>query len=157
MADLKFTVTVDNVKAEMLKVWDMANKGLKSGEAVIVTLGRERQSRLQEKCQHAMIGDIQKQAIRSGGSSTVAQWKDLLVSEFAREKQLMGEPLSEGNSFSISLCGTYMVAHRPTTKSFNKKIGSEYIEYIFVKGAEFGVEFTDHSLEAYETQKQANG
>jgi len=157
MADLKFTVTDANVKDEMRKVWDMANKGLKSGEAVIVTLGRERQSRLQEKCQHAMIGDIQKQANRAGGKTTVAQWKDLLVSEFAREKQLMGEPLSEGNSFSISLCGTYMVAHRPTTKSFNKKIGSEYIEYIFVKGAEFGVEFTDHSLEAYETQKQANG
>ena len=157
MADIKFTVTADNVKTEMTKVWEMANKGLKSGEPVIVTLGRERQSRLQEKCQHAMIGDIQKQANRAGGKTTVAQWKDLLVSEFAREKQLMGEPLSEGNSFSISLCGTYMVAHRPTTKSFNKKIGSEYIEYIFVKGAEFGVEFTDHSLEAYETQKQANG
>jgi len=156
MADLKFTVTTDNVKAEMLKVWDMANKGLKSGEAVIVTLGRERQSRQQEKCQHAMIGDIQKQANRSGGETTISQWKDLLVTDFAKEKQLMGEPLSEGNSFSISLCGTFMVAHRPTTTKFNKKIGSEYIEYIFVKGGEYGIEFTDKTLAEYETYRESN-
>jgi len=151
MADIEYLITLDNVSAEMKEVWVTTNKGLKSGEPVVVTLSRPRQSRLQEKCQHAMIGDIQKQAIRGGGSSTVAQWKDLLVSEFAREKQLMGEPLSEGNSFSPSLCGTYMVAHRPTTKSFNKKIGSEYIEYIFVKGGEYGVEFTDKTMADYET------
>jgi hypothetical protein len=153
MADLKFTVTLDNVKAEMRKVWEAANKGLKSGEDVIVTLGREKQSRQQENCQHAMIGDIQKQANRSGGKTTVQQWKDLLVTDFAKEKQLMGEPLSEGNSFSISLCGTFMVASRPSTTRFNKKIGSEYIEYIFSKGDEYGVEFTDKTLADYENYR----
>lgn len=153
MADIEYLITLDNVIAEMKEVWVTTNKGLKSGEPVVVTLGRPRQSRRQQKCQHAMIGDIQKQANRVGGDTTVAQWKDLLVSEFAREKQLMGEPLTEGNSFSPSLCGTYMVAHRPTTNSFNKKIGSEYIEYLFVKGAEFGVEFTDDTLSEYENTR----
>ena len=49
MADLKFTVTLDNVKEEMNKVWQMANKGLKSGAPVIVTLGRDGTTDLQRK------------------------------------------------------------------------------------------------------------
>ena len=154
MADLEFTITDDNVKTEMTKVWEMANKGLKGG-IVLLTLGREKNTRAQEKCQHAMIGDIRTQANRSGASSTLDQWKDLLVSGFAREKQLMGEPLKHGNSFSPSLCGTYMVSHRPSTKTFNKKIGSEYIEYIYVMGGEYGVEFSDKTLAEYETYKES--
>jgi hypothetical protein len=156
MADIDFTITHDTVKSEMLKVWDMVNKGLKGG-TVLLTLGREKNTRPQEKCQHAMIGDIVKQANRSGATSTLDQWKDLLVSGFAREKQLMGEPLKQGNSFSPSLCGTYMVSHRPSTKTFDKKIGSEYIEYIYVMGGEYGVEFTDKTLAEYETYREANG
>tara|TARA_R110001606_G_scaffold222120_1_gene369980 strand:+ start:132 stop:602 length:471 start_codon:yes stop_codon:yes gene_type:complete len=156
MADIDFTITQDTVKAEMLKVWEMVHKGLRGG-TVLLTLGREKNSTAQIKCQHAMIGDIKTQANRSGGSTTFDQWKDLLVSEFAREKQLMGEPLKQGNSFSPSLCGTYMVSHRPSTKTFNKLIGSEYIEYLHVKGAEYGVEFTDKTLAEYENCRQANG
>ena len=60
MADIKYTITADNVKIEMTKVLEMANKGLKSGEPVIVTLGRESGTDLQSKCYHAMIGDISK-------------------------------------------------------------------------------------------------
>jgi len=152
MADLKFTVTLDNVKPEMSKVWEMANKGLKSGEPVIVTLGREATTDLQDKCYHAMIGDIAKQVDLAYDRDT---WKALLVSSFATEKQQMGEPLRKGNKWVTSLCGTHMVCIRPSVKTFNKANGSEFIEFLHVKGSEYGVEFTDKTLAEYETYRES--
>tara|TARA_R110000772_G_scaffold163334_1_gene274529 strand:+ start:50 stop:523 length:474 start_codon:yes stop_codon:yes gene_type:complete len=157
MADIKFTVTLDNVKTEMLKVWEMANKGLKSGEAVIVTLGRDKGSRLQEKCYHAQMGDFSKQIEPNGNKYSVQAWKELLVFDFAREKLAMGLPLEEGNAWIPSLCGTAMLPSRPATSGFNKDVRSEFIEYLFAKGTEYGVEFTDKTLAEYETYKEANG
>jgi len=157
MADIEFTVTDDNVKSEMTKVWEMANKGLKSGEPVIVTLGRESATDLQSKCYHAMIGDIAKQVDLGGSKYDLPTWKALLVSGFATEKHQMGEPLRRGNKFIPSLCGTHMVSIRPSVKEFGKKIGSEFIEFLHVKGAEYSVEFTDKTLAEYESYRQANG
>jgi hypothetical protein len=157
MADLKFTVTLDNVKSEMLKVWKMANKGLKSGEDVIVTLGRDKGSRLQEKCYHAQIGDFAKQVEPRGNKHSVQAWKELLVYDFAKEKLSMGKPLKEGNAWIPSLCGTAMIPSRPPTSGFDKDIRSEFIEFLFAKGAEYGVEFTDKTLAEYETYREASG
>ena len=157
MADLKFTVTLNNVKTEMTKVWEMANKGLRSGEAVIVTLGRDKGSRLQEKCYHAQIGDFAKQVEPLGKKHDAKAWKELLVWEFTREKMIMGEPLKNGNAWIPSLCGTVMLPSRPATSGFDKDVRSEFIEFLFVKGAEYGVEFTDKTLAEYETYKAANG
>ena len=157
MADIKFTVTLDNVKTEMLKVWEMANKGLKSGEAVIVTLGRDKGSRLQEKCYHAQMGDFSKQIEPNGNKYSVQAWKELLVFDFAREKLAMGLPLKEGNTWIPSLCGTAMLPSRPATSGFNKDVRSEFIEYLFAKGVEYAVDFSDKTLAEYETYKEANG
>ena len=154
MADLTFTVTDANVKTEMTKVCDMANKGLKSGEPVIVTLGREGTSSLQDKCFHGMIGDMVKQ-VGLGHDKDV--WKALLVSGFAKEKHEMGEPLRNGNKWVTSLCGTYMLCVRPSVKQFTKGAGSEFIEYLFAKGSEYGVKFDDKTLADYEHCRQANG
>ena len=155
MTDIKFTVTIDNVKTEMTKVWEMANKGLRSGEAVIVTLGRDKGSRLQEKCYHAQMGDFAKQVWPNGNKYSVQAWKELLVFDFAREKLAMGLPLEEGNTWIPSLCGTAMLPSRPATSGFNKDVRSEFIEYLFAKGTEYGVEFTDKTLAEYETYKEA--
>ena len=157
MADLKFTVTLDNVKTEMTKVWEMANKGLRSGEPVVVTLGRDKGSRLQEKCYHAQIGDFAKQVEPLGKKHDVKAWKELLVWEFTREKMIMGEPLKNGNAWIPSLCGTVMLPSRPATSGFDKDIRSDFIEFLFAKGSEYGVEFTDKTLAEYETYKAANG
>ena len=155
MADLKFTVTLNNVKTEMTKVWEMANKGLRSGEAVIVTLGRDKGSRLQEKCYHAQIGDFAKQVEPLGKKHDAKAWKELLVWEFTREKMIMGEPLKNGNAWIPSLCGTVMLPSRPATSGFDKDIRSDFIEFLFVKGTEYGVEFTDKTLAEYETYKES--
>ena len=157
MADLKFTITLADVKAEMLEVWDMVNKGLKSGEDVIVTLGRKKGSRLQEKCYHAQIGDFAKQIEPRGNKHSLEAWKELLVFDFAKEKLAMGSPLKEGNAWIPSLCGTAMIPSRPPTSGFDKDIRSEFIEFLFAKGSEYGVEFTDKTLAEYETYKEANG
>ena len=152
MADIKFTVTSDNVKEEMNKVWQMANKGLKSGAPVIVTLGREGTTDLQDKCYHAMIGDIAKQVDLDYDRDT---WKALLVSNFATEKQQMGLPLRKGNKWVSSLCGTHMVCIRPSVKTFNKAIGSEFLEFLHGKGSEYGVEFSDKTLADYENLRES--
>jgi len=157
MADLKFTVTVDNVKAEMLKVWDMANKGLKSGEAVIVTLGRSKGSRLQEQCYHAQIGDFAKQVKPMGNKHDEKAWKELLVFDFAKEKLAMGLPLKDGNSWVPSLCGTAMIPSRPPTSGFNKDVRSEFIEFLNAKAIEYDVTFSDRSIQAYKGHMEANG
>jgi len=157
MADLKFTITLADVKAEMLEVWDMVNKGLKSGEDVIVTLGRKKGSRLQERCYHAQIGDFAKQIEPRGNKHSVQAWKELLVFDFARERLAMDLPLKEGNAWIPSLCGTAMIPSRPPTSGFNKDVRSEFIEFLFAKASEYGVEFTDKTLAEYETYKEANG
>ena len=69
----------------------------------------------------------------------------------------MGKPLNEGNAWIPSLCGTAMIPSRPPTSGFDKDIRSEFIEFLFAKGAEYGVEFTDKTLAEYETYKEANG
>jgi len=157
MADLKFTVTLDNVKSEMNKVWEMANKGLGNGEPVVVTLGRQKGSRLQENCYHAQISDFAKQVEPLGNKYSAQSWKELLVFDFAREKLAMGLPLKKGNTFLPSLCGTAMLPSRPYTSDFDKDVRSEFIEYLFAKGAEYDVNFTDKTLDNYETYRQANG
>jgi len=156
MADIDFTITQDNVKTEMTKVWEMANKGLRGG-TVIVTLGRESASAVQGKCYHAMIGDISKQVDLGGNKYDVDAWKALLVSQFATEKHQMGEPLRKGNRWIPSLCGNHMVCIRPSVKEFGKKNGSEFIEFLHVKGSEYGVEFTDKTWAEYETYRKDNG
>ena len=155
MADLKFTVTDANVKDEMRKVWDMANKGLRSGEPVVVTLGRESNSDLQSKCYHAMLGDIAKQVDLSGKKYDLETWKALLVSDFAAEMHQMGTPLRRGNKWIPSLCGTHMVCIRPSVKEFGKKTGSEFIEFLHSKGSEYDVEFTDKTIADYAKYKES--
>jgi hypothetical protein len=154
MADLTFTVTDANVKTEMTKVWEMANKGLKAGD-VIVTLGREGTSDVQGKCYHAMIRDISKQADLGGNKYDAETWKALLVSQFATEMHLMGTPLRRGNRWIPSLCGTHMVCIRPSVKEFGKKSGSAFIEFLLAKGAEYEVKFTDATMADYENYAEA--
>ena len=157
MADLKFIVTLANVKTEMTKVWEMANKGLRSGEAVIVTLGRDKGSRLQEKCYHAQMGDFAKQIEPNGNKYNVQAWKELLVFDFARERLAMDLPLKEGNAWIPSLCGTAMIPSRPPTSGFDKDIRSEFIEFLNAKAVEYGVTFSEKAIKAYQGYREANG
>jgi len=155
MADIDFTITQDNVKTEMTKVWEMANKGLKGG-TVLVTLGREKKSRAQEKCYHAQINDFAKIEI-NGSIHKPKIWKAMLVTEFAKERMEMGKPLAKGVQHVLSLCGQFMITVRPETKEFTIPDANEFIEFLNAKAVEYEVVFSNTALTAYQTYREANG
>jgi len=155
MADIDFTITQDNVKTEMTKVWEMANKGLKGGP-VLVTLGREKKSRAQEKCYHAQINDFAKIEV-NGSIHKPKIWKAMLVTEFAKERMEMGKPLAKGVQHVLSLCGQFMITVRPETKEFTIPDANEFIEFLNAKAVEYEVVFSNTALTAYQTYREANG
>ena len=155
MADIDFTITQDNVKSEMIKVWEMCNKGLKGGP-VLVTLGREKKSRAQEKCYHAQINDFAKIEI-NGSIHKPKIWKAMLVTEFAKERMEMGKPLAKGVQHVLSLCGQFMITVRPETKEFTIPDANEFIEFLNAKAVEYEVVFSNTALTAYQTYREANG
>ena len=155
MADIDFTITQDNVKTEMTKVWEMANKGLKGG-TVLVTLGREKKSRAQEKCYHAQINDFAKIEV-NGSIHKPKIWKAMLVTEFAKERMEMGKPLAKGVQHVLSLCGQFMITVRPETKEFTIPDANEFIEFLNAKAVEYEVVFSNTALTAYQTYREANG
>jgi len=155
MADIDFTIMQDNVKTEMTKVWEMANKGLKGGP-VLVTLGREKKSRAQEKCYHAQINDFAKIEV-NGSIHKPKIWKAMLVTEFAKERMEMGKPLAKGVQHVLSLCGQFMITVRPETKEFTIPDANEFIEFLNAKAVEYEVVFSNTALTAYQTYREANG
>ena len=155
MADIDFTIMQDNVKTEMTKVWEMANKGLKGGP-VLVTLGREKKSRAQEKCYHAQINDFAKIEV-NGSIHKPKIWKAMLVTAFAKERMEMGKPLAKGVQHVLSLCGQFMITVRPETKEFTIPDANEFIEFLNAKAVEYEVVFSNTALTAYQTYREANG
>ena len=155
MADILFNITQDAVKAEMLKVWDMVNKGLKGGP-VLLTLGREKKSRAQEKCYHAQINDFAK--IEFNGSVHKPKiWKAMLVTDFAKERMESGNPLAAGTKHVLSLCGQFMITVRPETKEFSVPDANDFIEYLNAQAVEYEVVFSNTALRAYKAYREANG
>jgi|TARA_R100001377_G_C3162111_1_gene100053 hypothetical protein len=155
MADLEFNITLDNVKTEMSEVWRMANKGLVGGP-VLLTLGREKKTRAQEKCYHAQINDFVPTEV-NGNKYDAKCWKALLVAEFAKQCMDNGEPLTKGSRHILSLCQQYMVCIRPETKEFNVKEASNFIEFLNATASEYGVVFSDKALNAYDQYRESNG
>ena len=155
MSELEFTITDANVKTEMTEVWEMANKGLKGGP-VLLTLGREKKTRAQEKCYHAQINDFVPITLY-GHTYDAKCWKALLVAEFAKQCLDNGEPLTKGSRHVLSLCQQYMVCIRPETKEFKVHEASNFIEFLNATAIEYGVVFSDKALNAYNQYRESNG
>ena len=103
-------------------------------------------TRPMEEKYHAMIGDIEKSKKFVFMGTT--EWdqediKRLLVDSFAKVKQSMGEPLSQGGRVIPSLDFTGTVQLGIQTRKFTKKEGADFIEYLFSYGAEIGVQFNN--------------
>ena len=64
----------------------------------------------------------------------------------------MGEPLTHPGKTVISLDGQRKVTVRPSTKKFRKKEASDFIEFLYATGIEYGARFTDKSLNYYEEE-----
>ena len=134
-------------------VRELVIEGLKGG-ALEIRILRESKTRIQEEKYHAMIGDIAKTVKVYGKLYDGEIWKAQLVDEFRREKEEMGEPLTHPGKTVVSLDGQRMITVRPSTKKFRKKEASDFIEFLYATGIEFGAKFSEKALEHYHEIQQ---
>jgi len=122
------------------------------GGALEIRIVRESKSREQEEKYHAMIGDIAKTVKVYGKFYKPDIWKAQLVDEFRQQKEDMGEPLTHPGQTVVSLDGERKITVRPSTKKFLKKESSDFIEFLYATGIDYGAKFTDKSMNYYEDQ-----
>lgn len=129
----------------------MIPKGLPGG-AVLVSLGRQSRTQIQNEKFHAMIGDIHSQCFRG---YTKAGMKAVLVNQFALEMAENGEPLSHPGEQAwdwVNQCAVYV---RPSTTEFTKKECAAFIEFLYATGSELDVKWSERALSVYEEYRQA--
>jgi len=95
--------------------------------------------REQEEKYHAMIGDIARQIEHLGRKWDSDDMKRLLVDDFAEEMRLAGTPLHHDGRVTPSLDGRRIVQLGIQTRDFRVKEASQFIEYLFAQGAQYGV------------------
>jgi hypothetical protein len=143
------------VRERMMIAWNTVNEALKSGP-VVIEIRRFYKSREQERHYHALIGEIAKQVTFDGGKRySVDVWKARLVEQFAREKELMGEPLRHPGETVVSLDGQRIITVRPSTKQFLVREAADFIEYLHATGIDMNVRFTNRAQAIYAEYKEA--
>ncbi len=128
-----------------------------AGGPVCIELKRESKSRLQEEKYHSMIGDISKTVRLDGKQYGPEIWKALLVDEFELECENIGQPLRHKGETIVSLDSKRRVTIRASTSKFLKKEASNFIEFLFMKGSEYGAVFSDRSMKYYEEEAERMG
>jgi len=137
------------IKPVLIKAGNALTELLKAG-TVEIRLVKESKTRDQEAKYHSMISDIARQKKVDGQLLSIDDWKALLVDGFENEKISTGETLRHPGRCIISLDGRRAITVRASTAKFIKLEGSEFIEYLYMKGSEYEVKFSDKSLEYYE-------
>ena len=142
----------DTAKQDMTRLKNKIIEYLATGDTEIV-VRRISKSREQEKLYHALIGEIAGQIRTYGKQYGEDVWKALLVDQFAKERELMGEPLRKPGTVVPAMDGTgRMVTVRPSTIDFSKEEGSAFIDYLYAQGIELGVKWSANAsqIAAYE-------
>ena len=148
MRVLKITET-SFLQPVLVKAADIIRDSL-SGGAVELVIQRFSRSRDQNAKFHALIGDISATVEVDGRYYSAEVWKALLVDDFEKERREMGEPLSHPGETVMSLDGRRAVTVRASTVKFRVSEASDFIEFLYAKGTEYGARFSDKSLEYYE-------
>lgn len=111
---------------------------------------------------HAMIGDINKQAAIKAPGVVVKMvdyqpdaCKALLVSWFAREKEIMGEPLRHPGRVIIDPLSGEQIHVRPSTTQFSKSEAGQFIEWLYALGADAGVKWSESAFREYQNYREA--
>lgn len=121
----------------------------KGVDAVVLTLTRESRSAAMNRKFHAMIRDISKTVeIETKHSPEI--WKALLVDKFENELKLQRIALSKPSRVIMSLDSERIISIRASTTDFDKQTGSNFIEFLYWFGQEYGAAFSDESLSYYE-------
>jgi len=114
-----------------------------------VTIGERVKKREQEEKYHAMIGDISNQAEHFGQKRDRETWKRLLIAAFVivlRENakaEGKDDPFPEVGALIPALNGKDFVQVGVPSRGFNIKQASQFIEYLYAFGEEYGVRFVE--------------
>jgi len=119
-------------------VLDLIIKGLQAGP-VLLTLGREKRSNLQNAKMWAMLRDISDHVVWHGQKLSDESWKNIVPAEI--EAQLIFPGIT-----------VPFVAMGVSTKSKNKQWFSDMFEQLYAFGAEHGVEWSDPEIKAMAEQ-----
>jgi len=119
-------------------VLDLIIKGLQAGP-VLLTLGREKRSNLQNAKMWAMLRDISDHVVWHGQKLSDESWKNIVSAEI--EAQLIFPGIT-----------VPFVAMGVSTKSKNKQWFSDMFEQLYAFGAEHGVEWSDPEIKAMAEQ-----
>ena len=138
-------------------------KIIDSGKAAYVEIGiHDPRSGDSNRKFHAMMGDINRQAVIKAPGVVVQMadyqpdaCKALLVSWFAREKALMGEPLRHPGRVIIDPLSGEQIHVRPSTTQFSKSEAGQFIEWLYALGADSGVIWSEPALRDYQNYREA--
>lgn len=111
----------------------------------VASFGEQRKKRIQEEKYHAMIGDIARQVDLIGERRDKDDAKRLLIDAFARVMAAAGTPLRQSSRILPSLDGSGFVQMGIQSRKFSVKEASEFIEYLYAFGAEYGVVWSDRT------------
>lgn len=160
----KITVTcIEQINKALNWVDGGLCKGLEGG-AVDVTLCRHEpvKSDIQRDKFHAMIGDINKTGVISIPGRRIVmrdydpdQCKALLVVWFAQEKESLGEPLAKPpRNFTDPISGQ-QISIRPSTVQWGKKLTCEFVEWLYMTGAQANVIWSEPAIKEYQNYREA--
>jgi hypothetical protein len=124
----------DDLKARFNAAYQAAVKGLDAG-TVVLTLGRETRSNLQNAKMWAMLDDLAAQVNYCGKLRNRAAWKDICSVAWQDECELV-----------MSLDNTKLIAVGLSTSALNMKQFAEFIEVIYVTGARFNVMWSEKAI-----------
>ena len=132
----------------MRAIRDLVNEFLRVKGRVVVVVKELSKSRAQEERYNAMIGVIAKHVPFQSEDDERPRlydrsvWKMLLVDDYAKECEMMGQPLRKPGRYMPALDGTgRIVRERPSTTDFSTEEAANFIEYLFAKGTEYGVQW----------------
>jgi hypothetical protein len=108
-----------------------------------VWIDEPKKKRIQEEKYHAMIGDIAKQIEHIGRKWDADDMKRLMVDDFAEEMRLAGTPLHHDGRVTPSIDGRRIVQLGIQTRDFYVKEASDFIEYLYAQGAQYGVVWSE--------------
>ena len=147
----EYTLNISNIRETMTLVWRLTVELVKAGEILLIVTEISK-SRAQERKYHVMLSEIAAQVKfqrqdKPGGplvskTYSVDVWKAMLVDAFEQERIANGEPLTHGSELVPSIDGQRLVSLRASTTRFKKREASEFIEFLYATGVEYGVKWS---------------
>ncbi len=135
---------VASIKSALEWVYHLVTKGLDGG-AVEIAIRRyeEGRSNPQNAKQWAMYTDISEQLQWHGNSMSKEDWKILLTNEWKPQ------------SIVPSISGSGFCVLNASTSKASKKDMADLIEIVYAFGSNMGVKWSEQSLAAYESYREA--